>query len=297
MGSNTIRLSVFKVGDGDIKPVFQKKIMAGLADYVNDKGELSEKGILRAVSALQEFRDILSGIGIRDIYAFATASLRNVRNTEEARASICAKTGIELQVLSGKEEAVYGYLGATRHMKRDQGVLVDIGGGSTELVFYKDGEILQALSMPVGSLNMYSKYVKTLFPNESELRSIARAVRTQLDGIDKSAAQYELICGVGGTIRTACKLNNEIFGAPSSNREMAASNIDEIIETVRYNDKSSFGYILKIAPDRIHTIIPGMTILSTVADYFRCTKIHVSSQGVREGYLYQKLIDEGIIHE
>ena len=297
MGSNTVRLSIFRLEDDDIKPVFHKKSVAGLAEYVNDEGNLSDKGIMKAVSVLEEFEKVLSGIDVTKVYAFATASLRNINNTEEALRRIRKASGIDLRVLSGEEEAVYGYVGATRGMPAERGVLADIGGGSTELVFYRDGAIQQALSMPVGSLNMYAKYVKALVPTGRELRIISRAVREKLDRIDRAAAEYELICGVGGTIRAACKLNNEIFGAPPSNRALKVENIGKIIETVRSNDKKSLTHILKVAPERIHTVIPGMAILQTIAGYFRCKTVNVSSYGVREGYLYQNLLSEGVIHE
>lgn len=296
MGSNTVRLSVFRLEGNDIKPVFHKKSVAGLADYVNEAGNLSEKGILKAASVMEKFVKVLSGIQVNEIYAFATASLRNINNTEEALRRIREQSGIDLQVLSGEEEAVYGYIGATRCLHTEEGVVADIGGGSTELVFYKDGVIQQALSMPVGSLNMYLKYVKILVPTKSELQAVTRAVRAQLDKIDGVAAGYELICGVGGTIRAACKLNNEIFEAPPSNQTLEVENIEKIIETVRSNDKESLNHILKVAPERIHTIIPGMAILQTIAGYFHCKTVNVSKFGVREGYLYQKLICEGVIH-
>jgi len=297
MGSNTVRLSIFRLEGNDIKPVFHKKEMAGLADYVDEEGNLSEKGIRKAVAVLDDFSKVLSGIVVTEVYAFATASLRNVGNREEALARIRAQSGIDLQVLSGEEEAVYGYIGATRRLHTEEGVLADIGGGSTELVFYRDGVIQKALSMPVGSLNMYAKHVKALVPTKNELRVITGAVRTELNKIDSAAAEYELICGVGGTIRAACKLNNEIFGAADSNRVLEVENIGRIIGTVRRNDKKALEPLLKVAPDRIHTIIPGMTILQAVAEYFHCKTVHVSKFGVREGYLYQKLVNEGVIHE
>ena len=73
--------------------------------------------------------------------------------------------------------------------------------------------------------------------------------------------------------------------------------LEEIIKTVRGNDKENFGHILKVVPERIHTIIPGMTILKTVARYFRSETVIVSKYGVREGFLIQKLIDKDVIHE
>lgn len=297
MGSNTVRLSIFRLKGNDIKPVFQKKIMAGLSDYVNEKGDLSKEGISKAASVLAEFEEVLSGFEVTETYAFATASLRNINNTEQARERIREQSGIDLKVLSGEEEAVYGFIGATRHLHINEGVMADIGGGSTELVFYRDGVIRQTFSMPIGSLNMYSTQVKALVPTKEELQTITCVTRAELDKIDGASAEYELICGVGGTIRAACKLNNEIFGVPSSNRILEVENIGKIMETIRGNDKKSLSHILKVAPDRIHTIIPGIAILQAIAGYFNSKTVNVSKFGVREGYLYQTLICEDVIHD
>ena len=237
--------------------------MAGLTGYVDEYGNITSEGISKAVSVLNGMKRILSNIVVKEVYVFATASLRNIGNTEEARDKINEQTGFDLQVISGEQETVYGYIGATHHLQTTEGILADIGGGSTELVFYKDGRVEKACSVPIGSLNMYSKHVKKLIPTKSELQTITEIVEAGPDEIDKPESQSRLICGVGGTIRAACKLNNEVFEMPSSNRTLDIERLEEIIKTVRGNDKGSFGHILKVVPERIHTIIPGMTILKT----------------------------------
>jgi exopolyphosphatase/guanosine-5'-triphosphate,3'-diphosphate pyrophosphatase len=177
------------------------------------------------------------------------------------------------------------------------GVLVDIGGGSTELVFYKSNRMLRATSMPVGSLNMYSRHVEKLFPTKRETAAIKNEVEKYLKEFQSSEPKYKLICGVGGTVRAACKLNNEVYDMPVSNRTLDIKSLNDILKLIKNNDKESLSLILKTAPDRIHTIIPGMTILKTVADHFDSETIIVSEYGVREGYLFHKLISDGVIYE
>ena len=168
VGSNTIRLSIYQCETDGIKLLLNKKTMAGLAGYVED-GALSPKGVHKACSVLNSYKDIVHNFGIEQLYVFATASLRNISNSQEAVAQIEEKTGLAIDVITGEEEATLDFIGATRLMDVDDGILVDIGGGSTEIVVYEDGKILKATSIPVGSLSLFSGYVGGLIPTNEEL--------------------------------------------------------------------------------------------------------------------------------
>lgn len=291
IGSNTIRLSVYKKTDSSFKLMFHRKTAAGLAGYLNKHGALSEKGIQRAIRVLRGFSQLLNNIEVREVYAFATASLRNVTNTDYAVSVISSESGFPIEVVSGEQEAIYDFVGATCFMPLDKGVLVDIGGGSTELALFADGKIEQALSLPIGSLNLYTEFVDDLLPNKKELDNIKSHIKVHLKDIP-IPTDCPIICGVGGTIRNACKLNNAIYHNPLDNRQMGIHNMRDILQDF-HNDRSyAIKKILQIAPDRIHTIIPGMTILDMVAKKYGSTSLTVSEYGIREGYLYTKLFAE-----
>lgn len=139
IGSNTIRLVIYRVEDNAIKPMLNNKVAAGLAGYVDKNRNLRPAGIEKAVSVLKEFRQVLDMLPECEVFPFATASLRNIDNTDEVLSAIRSECGLEVRVLSGKEEALYDYHGAVRAMQSKTGLLTDIGGGSTELVFYQNG--------------------------------------------------------------------------------------------------------------------------------------------------------------
>ena len=112
LGSNTIRLSVYRIlPEGNDELLFSKKEMAGLVNYIID-GVLSSEGILRACSILMKFCELLGQFRIKEMHVFATASPRNIRNTEEAVQTIHRVVGIDVEVLSGSLEAELGYYGA-----------------------------------------------------------------------------------------------------------------------------------------------------------------------------------------
>ncbi|MBN7774205.1 phosphatase [Clostridium aminobutyricum] len=292
IGSNTIRLSLYKKTDSSFKLMLNKKNMAGLAGHVSRNGNLSKKGIKKTIGILRAYRQILNNIEVKEVFVFATASLRNVKNTQEAIKIINEQTGFDIDLVSGEQEAIYDFVGATHVMNLDKGILIDIGGGSTELVFYSNGEIEKAVSLPIGSLSLYTKFVKNILPTKKELSKMKDCINDELKTIEISG-EYQIICGVGGTIRGACKLNNEIFDMVSGNRNIEIKRLNEMLRDFSEERKYAVQKIIKNIPDRIHTIIPGMTILESISEKYNSETIVVSEYGIREGYLYTKLFLEG----
>ena len=159
IGSNTIRLKTYEYKDGNLINIFDKKEFAGLASYVDKFGNLSEEGITKCLEVLGEYKKCLANVIIDKLLIFATASIRNVNNTKEVVARIKEELGLDVVVLSGSEEAIYDFKGAKMKYNLKDGLMVDIGGGSSELLFFKDDHILYKTSMPIGSLNVYTKCI------------------------------------------------------------------------------------------------------------------------------------------
>ncbi|MGM9929057.1 MAG: phosphatase [Bacillus sp. (in: firmicutes)] len=294
VGSNTIRLNIYKYENEEITSLLKKKKMAGLAGYVQD-GYLSENGIETACKIIQEYKNILLNFNIKNIYIFATASLRNIINTDEVLFKIQEYTGCSIDVLSGQEEATLDFIGATHALNISSGLLIDIGGGSTELAVYEDGILKQAVSLPIGSLSLFSKHVSKLFPKKEEKIAIENEILEHLEQFDLqiNSACSQNICGVGGTIRASKKLNTVLFNDDSIH-EFPVENIKKMLKLLKKEEKKTLRRILQVVPDRIHTIIPGMLILHNIASYYNCQQIHVSNYGVREGYLFEKVLKKGV---
>ena len=139
----------------------------GLAGYI-ENGVLTEEGMYRAADTIGAFIGVLSKFQIQNVSVFATASLRNAINQEEAVRFIEERTGHRVEVISGDEEARLDFIGATQFLSVQDGVLVDIGGGSTEVVLFAGGRISNLTSIPMGSLNMYTCLLYTS-PGSSSL--------------------------------------------------------------------------------------------------------------------------------
>ena len=285
-GSNTIRLSVYEYKMGTIKMMLSKKSIAGILGYA-EAGVLSSKGIYKACGVLNYFKDILQNFGIENTYVFATASLRNISNTEEVVRLIKENTGFDIDLLSGEDEALLDFYGAARATDIESGLLVDIGGGSTELVAYENRIVKRAVSLPLGSLNLSLKYVNAILPKKSNMQKMKDDLKEELAKIDLSVPKQGMICGVGGTVRAARKLYNELYGLPTDNMVMEAEKFSDILLKYRDERKVIIRNVIQLTPDRIHTIITGMVILQTIMVKYRCSQISVSPYGVREGYLLQ----------
>ena len=295
VGSNTIRLLAYKCSDGNIEVILSDKTTAGLSGYV-ENGRLSEKGIAKACDVLLKYKKRLSDFNINDIFVFATASLRNISNTQQAVDIIKEKTGISVDVLSGEEEARLDYIGVTRVLNSKDGVIIDIGGGSTELVGFINENIIASASLPIGSLNLYLKYVDELLPDSNARKRIKNATIKELTCVkDFEGLKFDNIYGVGGTIRATLKLCNDIFDLPKDNKVIEVKNIRKLLNKFKKSDKETIRKIVQIVPDRIHTVLPGMIALDTLAERLESKEITISKYGVREGYLYKNVLKEANI--
>ena len=207
LGSNTIRLSVYNtLPEGGFDLLFSEKEMAGLVSYVHG-GVLSPEGIQRACGAIRDFQALLRQFDLDAPHVFATASLRNIRNTEEAVEQIRAATGVGVDVISGELEARLGYYGARTATDLQDGAMFDIGGGSAEVLEVRAGEALKIANdwyeKPAGNRILtpaeVRRLTKLLLKRDHQarkliLRHCPDRVHTILPGIVLMDALTEALC-------------------------------------------------------------------------------------------------------
>lgn len=291
IGSNTMRLNIYKYENQSLYLMLSKKLTAGLASYVED-GSLSDKGIKKAISCLEEFKLILENVPVDNLYVFATASLRNIKNSDEATKQIEDETGFSIEIITGEQEALLDFYSAGIKFDLNTGLLLDIGGGSTEIVLYDDSKVKDALSLEYGSLSLYKKYIDGIFPSDNELEKIREKISKSLKKVPKDNFPHNTksICAVGGTARAVLKLVNEM--KDENKFEFEVSDLKKILKLYKKDNNKFLQLVVKTAPDRVHTILPGMTILDTIAKFFDSKTILVSDYGIREGYLLKSLHSE-----
>ena len=291
IGSNSIRLTVYEINGTSFKPLFHSKIMAGLAGYV-EKEKLSKDGIEAAASALLKFKNILQSLSVENVSAFATASLRNIKNTEKVVKKLKNATGFDIEIIEGNEEALLSYYGAKLELNTfTEGAFTDIGGASTEIISFSNDTPIYTASYRIGSLNLFKKYVKNVIPDKKSLAQISDAIAMEFD--KKSDFPFDprspLIC-VGGTARTLMKIARKFYDLPEECNALTRTQVDHVFALLTSNTKAGTRLILRTSPDRIHTINPGLSILSHILHLYDSEKIIVSNYGIREGFLWKKII-------
>lgn len=296
LGSNTIRLSLYNtLENGSFETLFSKKYMAGLAGYVSH-GIMSNDGINQACAVLLDFKVLLQQLGVNEMHVFATASLRNIKNTEKALETIKRRTGLCVDI-AGSEEGILGYYGALYTTDLKNGIMFDIGGGSTEFVRVKNGKVKKSQSISIGSLNLFHNHVSGLWPDKKEQKAIAKRISKRLDAVDFPKKAPEKVCCVGGTCRAILNIVNYHFNKEENNRIITKEEFNKILKILLKRDAASRNYILKLCPDRVHTIIPGMLVVKEIIERLHCEKIWVSRYGVREGYLCKNFLMTGSTQE
>lgn len=297
LGSNTIRLSLYNtLENGSFETLFSKKYMAGLAGYVSH-GIMSNDGINQACAVLLDFKVLLQQLGVNEMHVFATASLRNIKNTEKALETIKRRTGLCVDVIAGSEEGILAYYGALYTTDLKNGIMFDIGGGSTEFVRVKNGKVKKSQSISIGSLNLFHNHVSGLWPDKKEQKAIAKRISKRLDAVDFPKKAPEKVCCVGGTCRAILNIVNYHFNKEENNRIITKEEFNKILKILLKRDAASRNYILKLCPDRVHTIIPGMLVVKEIIERLHCEKIWVSRYGVREGYLCKNFLMTGSTQE
>ena len=294
IGSNSIRLTLYEIENSSFKILFREKIMAGLAGYV-ENGALNAEGMECACAGLLTFRSILQTLHIEHISVFATASLRNISNTQQALGIIRAATGYSVEVLSGESEALLGYAGAMQELHLRSGAFLDIGGASTEIVTFDEGKPVDFASFPIGSLSLYRRCVKRILPGQGSLKRLQQEIDKTIQPGHAALAERPLLVGVGGTARAAFKLAQHYYKISSDCHTITAGQLNGLCSFLCSGKKEASDLILRLEAERIHTLVPGVLILQHIFQLFGAQQLIISKYGVREGYLCKKILQNNIV--
>ncbi len=291
IGSNTVRLNVYRIENQSFELLFSKKASIGLVSYVK-KRTLSQEGIQVLTHCLNQFISMMHALQVHHYRAFATASLRNLQNTDEVLSILKDKWNINVELLSGEQEGQYSFLGATHHLHSQHGMYVDSGGASSEIVIYQNQSIQYVTSLPIGSLNLYNKYVSSILPTKEEYKKMKEVCLKHLKSTcqERKFFKTDTLAITGGSMRAIRTLLRSIHFIDEDDIEFSVNVLDNL-ESYLFEDIDRAAHlILKVKPDRIHTLICGLAIIKTLAEYAKTKTIQVSLYGLREGYLIGKIM-------
>lgn len=292
IGSNTIRAVIYDVGETTYQEVLNEKEYAEIISYVEDD-ELTAEGIEKLVATLDHMQNLCQMLHCQETHFFATSSLRNITNKEAVVREVEAETGISIELLSGCAEAYYDYVGLREAIKVDEALGFDLGGGSGQVFYYQNNELVKSASYSIGCLRLYNSCVSGVFPNAKERSAIEKMVRGHLKETGAfSEKRQEIIYGMGGTARACMKLHKKLLGVDKTgdNYMLSLEDLKELDEVVTSMGLGGIKILNRIMPERLCTIIPGLIAIRTIMKHTGAKKLCIVKQGVREGYLLANVI-------
>ncbi|HUP99359.1 MAG TPA: Ppx/GppA phosphatase family protein [Aeromicrobium sp.] len=202
-GTNSIRLLVADVSDGVAEELVRGMRIVRLGQDVDATGRLAPQAIERTLAATREYAEIIASLHADRVRFCATSAARDASNAEEFAAAVEAIVGVRLEILTGIEEAKASFVGATGGLASEGDVLVvDIGGGSTELVVGRDAVVAWSTSLDVGAVRMTERFLSTDPPTAGEIDECRSYLREALAAEASGLAPVATLVGVAGTITT-----------------------------------------------------------------------------------------------
>ena len=292
IGSGSARAVVMQVNPGGgIEMVAQQRVSLNLMSHVGVDGVLDARGVDSAVDALEDFAQIARGFGVRSIQAVGTAALRESANANAVLKAAEDRFGINLEIIDGDDEAAYCFIGAIHGLPVSDGLLADIGGGSTEIVQFNGRAMCSSVSLPLGSLRIANQFRLTDLPKAEDIHAAYEYVLATLSeaGVPRLSREEALV-GSGGSLRLLSRLDRGREPYPIikvHGYEIEADSLAEHARRLAAMSCLGRAGINGMNPERSHSIVGGAVVAHALAQYVNADKVLVSGQGLREGLARQ----------
>ncbi|MBO3742646.1 hypothetical protein J5X75_34560 [Actinoplanes sp. NEAU-H7] len=301
VGSNTVHLLVVDAHrGGHPDPMRSEKTQLRLAEQV-EAGRVTDTGAGRLVRAVARARATATIAGCEELLAFATSALREADNSAAVLARVRTETGVDLQVLSGADEARYTFLAVRRWYGWSAGrlLVLDIGGGSLELAIGRDEDPDVALSLPLGA----GRLTRQRLPGDPPARGDVDALTADLDAAltpvarrIREAGPYDLAVGTSKTFRSLARLAG---AAPSSSGPRTRRVLTEV------GLRQVFGFISRMAspdladldgvsPGRAHQLVAGALVAGAAMRALEIGELEICPWALREGVILHRLDTLGV---
>ncbi len=288
IGSNSIRMLIYRIKDGEIQQVNRSLRYTKLAEDLSKTHKLSEAAIKRNLTAIDEFVGIAKDYDVKSFYLYATSAVRDAENREVFMKEVKDRFGFDIHVISGDKEAEYGYFGV-RQAFHGPILVFDIGGASTELV-YGDEKLEDAVSLRFGCVRSTEDYFNNLDKAQDSKElfdAVYRRVSQVLETF-KLPEDFTLI-GIGGTVTTLSSIVQKLEIYDSSKVHKSVLSYEEIkkvfLDLVK-KDEKRLKEVVGLPEKRISTILAGTVITLAVIRASGKTKISVCDTDGLEGAAY-----------
>ena len=290
IGSNSARLVISHIyKNGAYNMVYNQKEALRLSQKVDGQNLLTEEAFTSTLDTMRSFAHMCKIYQADKIIAVATAAIRNASNGPELVAKVAEQTGIQLHIISGKTEAYISYLGVINTLDVKNGIIFDLGGGSTELILFKNRKILESVSLPLGAVNTTGMFNtrNEMPPNVyNDLNAFVMSRLAQYPWLKQSNLP---LIGVGGTARTVAKIIQRAKKYPATkihNYSYPIQTFRSFFNKLCLTNLEQRKKISGLSTERSDIILAGSSIISCLLEATGAKKLITSGCGLREGLFY-----------
>ena len=285
IGSNTIEVLIARCSPNKVEIIEHQTTMARLGESVDEKGEISRDKFKLALGAVRKYQKLAQKRGAKEILAIATEALREARNSQDFIRAVKRETGIEVQLISGYAEAVLDFWGATADHKTFSNIgVLDVGGGSTEIVTAKNDDITWLTSIPIGSGAIHDRYLPSDPPTHEEMEAARSYLASQLQMIHLAEPPSALIV-TGSSATSLLNLARTAFKLDERNDLLSCEDLSLSEGLLCALPAKEIAKRYQQSIERARILPAGGLIMQAVMQHLHLKEIRVSSQGVREGAL------------
>lgn len=285
IGTNTILMTIADYDGNNLKIIRDEHSLARLGQNLNQTGLISEQALDRAVKILNNYKLICENLNVDRINAAGTSAMRDAKNSGEVLKILSETLNNNIRVLSGSEEANISFLGTVEDDQ--ESMVVDIGGGSTEIIHGKETNIFNHISIQMGAVRLAEKYLLPHPPEPDKIQSAITSIRQDLDSV-KFACDDCKLYAVAGTPTTLAAIS---LGLKDYDREkvhlykLSKNKINHLVDLLF---KTSLNDIIEkfgVNPMRADVISAGGLILKLIMEKLEKDSVIVSANGLRFGLI------------
>lgn len=290
VGSNSVRLVVYRIDGRAMTPILNEKVMAGLGRDLRKNGFLAEDGVDQAMRALTRFATIVEALGVKDVFPVATAAVREARDGKAFVQRVKEETGFTLRVLDGADEARLSALGVSAGAPDADGVVGDLGGASLELIEMTPAGPGRGETFALGPL--------ALARDEAfEYQRVSKQVTETLASAKALKRKGGAFYAVGGAWRALGRIDMALRNHPLGvlhHYEISRADVLKLADVVRKQSKRSLERLEEAAAKRAEGLPYAAVVLERVVLAGQFDRVILSAYGLREGVLVERMSEQAL---
>jgi exopolyphosphatase/guanosine-5'-triphosphate,3'-diphosphate pyrophosphatase len=297
LGSNTARLVIFDVHENEYFTIVDEMKESVRLGEMEKDSTLKTARVTQAVVTLKLFKKMCEANKADKIIAVATAAVRNAKNQKTFLNEVFSATGIKVRVLTEEEEENYVYQGVINSMEIAKGIIMEIGGGGTKLVYYNRRNILKQAMLPFGAVTLTEMFAGSGDKPEEIAAKIEDHVKEELQRHSwlKELDPDAQFIGVGGSFRNLSKISRRIRKYPIEmvhNYQMNKTDFTNIYDMIKVLDLDKKMKIKGLSAVRADVFPSALAIMKAFYDYMGFEMLTTSGCGLREGYMFNYTVPQ-----